>query len=68
MTDPDYAGNRLTGSPEHYVQAELEYNHPSGLSIKPTVEWAPGSYFIDSSNTVEKDGWTTLRGGVPVFL
>jgi iron complex outermembrane receptor protein len=60
VTDPDYAGNRLPGVPEHYIQGELEYNHPSGLSLKPNLEWAPGTYFVDSANTVEKDGWTTL--------
>jgi iron complex outermembrane recepter protein len=60
VTDPDYAGNRLPGVPEHYVQGELEYSHPSGLSLKPNVEWVPGTYFVDSANTVEKDGWTTF--------
>ena len=60
VSDPEYAGNRLPGVPEHYVQAELEYNHPTGLSLKPNIEWVPGSYFVDSANAVEKDGWTTL--------
>jgi iron complex outermembrane receptor protein len=60
VTDSAYAGNRLPGTPEHYAQAELEYTHPSGLSIKPNVEWAPGRYFVDSANQVSKDGWTTL--------
>jgi iron complex outermembrane receptor protein len=60
VTDADYAGNRLPGLPEHYIQAELEYNHPSGMSLKPTLEWAPGTYFLDSANTVEKDGWVVL--------
>jgi iron complex outermembrane receptor protein len=60
VTDATYAGNRLPGTPDHYVQAELEYTHPSGLSLKPAVEWVPGSYFVDSANQVSKDGWTTL--------
>lgn len=60
VTDPDYAGNDLPGAPEHYIQAEIEYNHPSGLSIKPNLEWVPGSYFVDSANEVEKEGWTTF--------
>jgi iron complex outermembrane receptor protein len=60
VTDPDYSGNRLPGTPEQYVQGELEYNHPAGLSLKPNVEWVPGTYFVDSANTVEKDGWTTF--------
>jgi iron complex outermembrane receptor protein len=60
VSDPDYGGNELPGAPQHYLQAEVEYSHPSGLSLKPNVEWVPGSYYIDSANTVEKDGWTTL--------
>jgi iron complex outermembrane recepter protein len=60
VNDADYAGNRLPGIPDHYVQAELEYNHPSGFALKPNIEWVPGSYFVDSANTVEKDGWVTL--------
>jgi len=60
VTDPDYAGNQLPGVPEHYVQAELHYSHPSGLSVKPRVEWVPTGYFVDSANTVEKNGWTSL--------
>ena len=60
VTDASYAGSRLPGTPEHYVQAELEYHHPSGLSFKPNVEWVPMSYFVDSANLVEKEGWTTF--------
>lgn len=60
VRDPDYEGNRLPGIPEHFVQLELEYNHPVGLSLKPTLEWAPGSYFVDSANTTENDGWLVL--------
>ena len=60
VRDAAYAGNRLPGTPEHYVQAEVEYTHPSGLAFKPSVEWVPGSYFVDSANQVSKDGWTTL--------
>jgi iron complex outermembrane receptor protein len=60
VADAAYAGNRLPGTPDHYVQAEVEYTHPSGLSLKPTVEWVPGSYFVDSANEVSKDGWTIL--------
>jgi iron complex outermembrane receptor protein len=60
VTDPDYAGNEIPGVPAHYFQGEVAYNHPSGLSIKPNIEWVPGTYFVDSTNQVEKDGWTTL--------
>jgi iron complex outermembrane receptor protein len=64
VRDTTYAGNRLPGTPEHYVQAEVEYSHPSGLSFRPSVEWVPGSYFVDSANQISKDGWTTIGARV----
>jgi iron complex outermembrane receptor protein len=68
VEDATYAGNRLPGTPDHYLQAELEYHHPMGLSIKPNLEWVPSSYFVDSANTVEKDGWTTVGARLDLAL
>lgn len=64
VDDPEFEGNEIPGAPHHAVQAGVSYDHPSGLSISPNVEWVPGSYFVDSANTVENEGWTTfgLRG------
>ena len=58
--DPDFEGNDIPGAPEHHLQAEVQYQHPSGFSLAPKVEWVPGSYFINSANTASNEGWATL--------
>ena len=60
LDDPDFEGNDIPGAPEHHLQAEVRYSHPSGFSLAPRVEWAPGSYFINSANTASNDGWATI--------
>lgn len=60
LDDRDFAGNAVPGAPEHHLQAEVQYRHPSGFSLAPRVEWVPGSYFINSANTASNDGWTTI--------
>jgi iron complex outermembrane recepter protein len=60
VEDPSYKGNDIPGAPEQVVDAEIKYTHPSGLSIAPSVEWIPQSYFLDSQNTVKNDGWTNI--------
>ena len=42
------------------MQLELAYRHPSGLTLRPSVEWVPSGYFVDSGNTVSNGGWTVL--------
>jgi iron complex outermembrane receptor protein len=75
-SDPVYAGRDIPGAPRQYVTAELKYEHPSGLSVAPTVEWVPRAYFVNSANTVKNDGWSNLgvraewaleRAGVTLF-
>ena len=60
VEDSQYVGNEIPGAPKHHLQAELRYQHPSGFSLAPRVEWVPGSYFINSANTASNDGWATL--------
>jgi iron complex outermembrane receptor protein len=60
VDDAAYGDNDLPGAPRHHLNAELEYEHASGLSIAPTVEWVPSSYFVNSDNTVENGSWATL--------
>ena len=43
----------------HHVTAELKYSHPSGLSLAPTGEWVPESYYLDSQNTAKNGSWST---------
>jgi iron complex outermembrane receptor protein len=60
VSDPVYGGNELPGAPQHHLQAQLRLQHPSGVSITPSVEWVPSAYFVDSGNTETNDGWATL--------
>jgi iron complex outermembrane receptor protein len=60
VDDTEFDGNDIPGAPEHYLQAELRYQHPSGFSLAPRLEWVPGSYVINSANTESNLGWTTL--------
>jgi iron complex outermembrane receptor protein len=58
--DPTFQGNDIPGAPWQYVSGELKYEHPSGFSIAPTIEWVPGSYFLNSANTVTNGAWANL--------
>ena len=60
VTDPVYGGNELPGAPRHHLQAQLRWQHASGVSITPSVEWVPSSYFVDSGNSETNEGWATL--------
>ena len=42
------------------LQAELVYRHPVGLTLRPSVEWVPAKYFVDSGNTASNEGWTVF--------
>ena len=60
VKDPDYEGNDIPGAPRHSATAEIRYNHPSGFSFAPTVEWIPVSYFLNSANTVKNEAWSSV--------
>ena len=60
VNDPEFGNNEIPGAPEHHLQAELQYRHPSGFNLTPRVEWVPGSYFVNSENTASNDGWATV--------
>ncbi|MGH7563887.1 MAG: TonB-dependent receptor family protein, partial [Gemmatimonadota bacterium] len=60
VEDPEFQGNEIPGAPPHVFQAELIYRHPSGLTLRPGLEWVPEDYFVDSANTVENEGWAAL--------
>jgi iron complex outermembrane receptor protein len=64
VRDADFDGNEIPGAPEQVIQGELSYRHPSGFAIRPSVEWVPGRYFVNSANTVTNDGWLVfgIRG------
>ncbi|HEU5303099.1 MAG TPA: TonB-dependent receptor [Gemmatimonadales bacterium] len=60
VEDPQYAGNEIPGAPEHHIRAEVRYEHPSGISVAPRLEWIPKSYFVNSANTTSNEGWATV--------
>jgi iron complex outermembrane receptor protein len=60
VRDATYDGNDIPGAPPHHLSAELRYTHPSGLSITPAIEWVPAAYYVNSENTIDNDGWSSL--------
>jgi iron complex outermembrane receptor protein len=60
VADSTYDGNEIPGAPREIVAGEIKYSHPAGLSLAPMIEWVPRSYFVNSANTVENDGWANL--------
>src|ERR687897_14466 len=60
VRDAEHQGNDIPGAPKHHIQAELRYQHPSGFSVAPRLEWVPTSYFINSGNSASNRGWATL--------
>jgi iron complex outermembrane receptor protein len=47
--------NQLAGVPRHRVHAGLEYSHPWGLAVEPTLTWMPQRTPTDHANTVYQD-------------
>ncbi|MFZ9964145.1 MAG: TonB-dependent receptor family protein, partial [Terrimicrobiaceae bacterium] len=60
VNDAVYGNNALPGIPEHYIRAELVYEHPSGFYIGPNFEYVPVGYSIDSAGTVFTDSYALL--------
>jgi iron complex outermembrane receptor protein len=60
VEDGTFDGNDIPGAPKHMINSEIKYAHPSGFSLAPSFEWAPGSYFVDSENTTSNKGWINL--------
>lgn len=60
VQDSAHQGNDIPGAPEHHIRAEVRYQHPSGFSLAPRLEWVPKSYFINSENSASNRSWATL--------
>ena len=71
VEDSSFEGNDIPGQPAHTIQAQVSYRHPVGLSITPTLEWVPQSFYVNSANTDRNDTWATLglraEGMVPRY-
>ncbi|HEX6693245.1 MAG TPA: TonB-dependent receptor [Longimicrobiales bacterium] len=68
MRDSAYAGNKLPGAPDHTLDAELTYRHPTGLILRPNVQWVTGDYWVNSANTVNNNGWLVFSGRAEMLI
>jgi iron complex outermembrane recepter protein len=50
VNDKNFGNNRLPGAPDHFVRAELRYDHASGVWVAPNAEATPQGYFVNSEN------------------
>ena len=60
VNDPDYADNDIPGAANHLINASLTVAAPGGITVTPTLEWAPQRFFVNSANTVTNEGWFML--------
>lgn len=71
-----WQGNRLPVVPEHQYRAELNWRHPSGAFVTPTLEWRIDDVWVDYANTLKAPGFTVwgvnagwaLGNGVTLFV
>lgn len=63
--DPAFSDNPLPGIPEHFLRAELVYEHPGGFYFGPNLEWTFRKYPVDMANTLFADSYAILgvKGG-----
>jgi iron complex outermembrane receptor protein len=54
-SDPILGRNQLAGIPEHYIQAQLLYEHPCGFYAGPGLTWSAVKTPIDHANTFFAD-------------
>ncbi|MGH7498585.1 MAG: TonB-dependent receptor domain-containing protein [Gemmatimonadales bacterium] len=60
VKDSSFDRNEIPGAPRHHLVAQASYSHPSGISLTPSLEWVPESYFVNSANTDRNLGWATF--------
>jgi iron complex outermembrane recepter protein len=58
VDDRNFGDNRRPGAPEHFVRAELRYDHRSGAWLAPNVEVVPHGYFVNSENNARTRAYT----------
>jgi iron complex outermembrane receptor protein len=59
--DPTYGDNQLPGVPKHLLQVEALYRHSNGFYAGPNIEWSPGHYFADDTNSLTIDPYALLN-------
>jgi iron complex outermembrane receptor protein len=59
-TDPNYTDKPLPGLPEHYLRAELLYEHACGFYAGPNLEAVPDAYSADFADTLHARSYALL--------
>jgi iron complex outermembrane receptor protein len=60
VSDPVYGDNDIPGAANHLINASVTVSAPAGISVTPTLEWAPKGFYVNSANTVSNEGWFML--------
>jgi iron complex outermembrane receptor protein len=60
VNDPQFGDNDIPGAASHLFNASVTLSAPAGISVTPTLEWAPKGFFVNSANTVSNEGWFLL--------
>jgi iron complex outermembrane receptor protein len=60
VANREFGNNNLAGAPPNVLRTILAYNHPSGLYIAPSLDWAPVGAFADYANTIRTPGYALL--------
>ena len=58
--DAAFGNGLIAGMPEHYLRAELMYEHPCGFYVGPNLEYVPKGYRVDARGTLFADGYALL--------
>ena len=54
-------GNTVAGAPEHSVNVEARYDHPSGWWIAPNVEWSLSGFYTNYANTIKNPSYALIN-------
>jgi iron complex outermembrane receptor protein len=61
VDDDTFGDNDLPGAPEHFIRAEVRYDHRSGFWIAPGVEVVPHGYYVTSENDARTQAYTLFN-------
>jgi iron complex outermembrane receptor protein len=54
-------GNTVAGAPEHALNLEMRYDHPSGWWVAPYFEWSLSGFYVDYLNTIKNPSYFVLH-------
>ena len=61
VNDANFGDNDLPGTPRHFIQTELRYDHGGGFWMAPGLDIVPKSYFVNSENDARNDRYTLVN-------